>query len=53
MDMKGSKIFFEVIDFERDPDKITRYFPEIVNTLEPHRTFIFLIVFPPEEDLIE
>lgn len=47
------KIFFEILNFETNPEKITKYFPEIINSLEANKTFIFLIAFPPEEKNIE
>lgn len=53
MNLEHKDIFFEIIDFERNPDKVTNYFPEIVNSLQPHRTFIILFVFPPDEIIID
>ena len=53
MKIEHIKVFFEIIDFDSNPEKITKYFPEVVNSLEPNKTFIFLIAFAPEDDLIK
>lgn len=53
MKIEGTKVFFEVLDFDTNPEKITKYFPDVVNSLEPQKTFVFLIAFAPEDDLIK
>lgn len=53
MQIQKVKIFFEIINFDINPEKITKYFPDVVNSLEPSKTFIILIVFPPEDKCIE
>lgn len=53
MKIEKIKVFFEIIDFDTNPEKITKYFPEVVNSLEPNKTFILLIAFPPDDSLIK
>lgn len=52
MKLSDLKIFFEIINFENSPEKIAKYFPDVVNTLEPNKTFIFLVVFPQLEEMV-
>ncbi len=49
--LEGIQLFLEIIDLDNEPGKITKYFPEIVDSLELDKCFVFLLVFDPKSKL--